>query len=211
MQPGYLSIEGNIGTGKSTLSHMLAREWNAQLILEQFEDNSFLPKFYSDPKRYAFPLEMSFLTSRYKQLDEQLASGDLFRSSVVADYGLFKSLVFARVTLNEDEYHLYLKLYDIVSGQLRQPDKVVYLHRPVDQLLKQIAKRGRAYEQNMEAGYLRQVQEGYLQYFRQGARQPVLILEMGALDFEQDPHLYRQIKREIQQEQKEAVRVVSMV
>lgn len=190
----YIALEGNIGAGKSTLAKKLAADWDASLILEQFEDNSFLPKFYKEPDRYAFPLEMSFLTSRFNQLKNRIAQNDLFNPRLIADYCLFKSLVFSRITLNLDEYSLYFKMYGIIDHQIRKPDLIVYLHRPVPKLLLNIAKRGRSYEMDMSADYLEMIQNGYLNHFKSLENQAVLILELDNADFENNERIYGVVK-----------------
>ncbi|MBI1222033.1 MAG: deoxynucleoside kinase [Bacteroidetes bacterium] len=190
----FIAIEGNIGSGKSTLANSLSKDWGAALVLEQFEDNSFLPKFYQDPERYAFPLEMSFLAGRFNQLIEKLPQGDLFYPSHVADYSILKSLIFARITLNDDEYRLHLRMFEIIDAQIRKPDLIVYLHRPVEVLLENIRKRGRSYELEIDDDYLNRIQEGYLEYFKSIPDQPVLILEMGSIDFENNALQYGAVK-----------------
>ncbi len=193
-QNWYIALEGNIGAGKTTLATMLAEDWDAGLLLEQFEDNSFLPKFYKEPARYAFPLEMSFLASRFNQLKNRLPQGDLFHPSFVADYCLFKSLVFSRITLDEDEYSLCQKMYEIIDMQIRKPDLIVYLHRPIHKLLLHIMKRGRDYELDIAPDYLDQVQEGYLEHFKTLNNQAVLIIELDGADFQENPMVYGAIK-----------------
>src|SRR5581483_2817689 len=136
----FITIEGNIGAGKTTLAHLLARHFNARLILEEFADNPFLPKFYENPQQYAFPLELFFMAERYKQLKELIHTKDLFQSTTITDYLFTKCLLFARVNLPEEEYHLYQKLFDIIHQQLVQPDLLIYLHAPVDRLQQNIKK-----------------------------------------------------------------------
>lgn len=194
----YIALEGNIGVGKTTLAKRLAEDWGAALTLEQFEDNSFLPRFYQEPERYAFPLEMSFLAARYNQLKNNMVQADMFNPMYVADYCLFKSLVFARITLNEDEYSLYLRLFDIIDLQVRKPDLVVYLHRPLDKLLQNIKKRGRSYEMNIDQAYLEKIQDGYMEHFKTLPQQAVLILELEALDFEHNEKIYGAVRQLIQ-------------
>lgn len=141
----YIAIEGNIGAGKTTLSAKVAEDFNAKLVLERFADNPFLPKFYKDQSRYAFSLEMAFLADRYHQLSDDLAQFDLFRDFIVADYHIFKSLIFSKVTLNEDEYRLYRKLFDIIYKEMPKPDLYIYLYQDTTRLLQHIKKRGRDY------------------------------------------------------------------
>jgi deoxyguanosine kinase len=163
----FITIEGNIGAGKTTLAHLLARHYNARLILEQFADNPFLPKFYENPAQYAFPLELFFMAERYKQLKELVYTGDLFQSFTVSDYLFTKCLLFARVNLPEQEYKLYQGLFEIMYSQLVQPDILIYLHAPVTKLQSNIRKRNRSYEQAIPDEYLLNIQETYTQYIRQ--------------------------------------------
>ena len=179
----YLVIEGNIGAGKTTLSSMIAEKYNARLILEQFAENPFLPKFYQDPERYSFPLELSFLAARYHQLHRELTSPDLFKSFTVADYFFSKSLIFSKITLQVDEFNLYRTLFDIIHKQLPKPDLYVYLHVGVEKLLSNIHKRGRDYEKDIGGDYLEKLQEGYFEYLRSLAGQRILILDINDLDF----------------------------
>ncbi|MCI0522656.1 MAG: deoxynucleoside kinase [Bacteroidales bacterium] len=189
----YIVIEGNIGAGKTTLASMIAKEYNAKLILERFADNPFLPKFYSDPARYSFPLELSFLADRYRQLKEELVEPDLFRSFTVADYYFMKSLVFASSTLEKDEFSLYRQIYYIIYGSLPKPDLYVYLHVPPERLLLNIAMRGREYEKSITAEYLSGIQESYFNFFRQNPENRYLILEVNDLDFVMHPDDYRKV------------------
>jgi deoxyguanosine kinase len=145
----FIAIEGNIGAGKTSLAHLLSKDFGAKLILEEFEDNSFLPKFYEDNRRFAFPLEMSFLAARFNQLKKQLHEPDLFQQRIVSDYIFAKCLLFSKVTLDEDEYELYQKLFEIINLQMRQPDLLVYLHNPIEKLQWNILNRGRVYEQHI--------------------------------------------------------------
>ncbi len=189
----YIVIEGNIGAGKTTLASMIAKEHNAKLILERFADNPFLPKFYSDPARFSFPLELSFLADRYRQLKEELVEQDLFRSFTVADYYFMKSLVFASSTLEKDEFTLYRQIFYIIYSSLPKPDLYVYLHVPPERLLLNIALRGREYEKSITAEYLTGIQESYFTFFRQNPENRYLILEINDLDFVLRPEDYRKV------------------
>ncbi len=182
-QFNYIAIEGNIGAGKTTLALKLAEDCNAKLILERFADNPFLPKFYKDQSRYAFPLEMSFLADRYQQLSDDLAQFDLFKDFVVADYHIFKSLIFAKVTLQEDEFRLYKTMFDIIHKEMPKPDLYVYLYQNTDRLLVNIKKRGRSYEQDIPADYLEKINQGYLDYIKTQTDLNVLIIDVSGLDF----------------------------
>jgi deoxyadenosine/deoxycytidine kinase len=163
----FIAIEGNIGAGKTTLAHLLAKYLNARLVLEEFADNPFLPKFYENPQQYAFPLELFFMAERYKQLKDLIHTKDLFHSVTVSDYLFTKCLLFAKVNLTEEEFRLYQKLYDIIRQPLIQPDLLIYLHVPVQKLQKNIRKRNRAYELNIPDDYLFRLQETYTHYIRQ--------------------------------------------
>jgi len=179
----YIVIEGNIGAGKTSFASLLAEECNARLILEQFEENSFLPKFYEDPARYAFPLELSFLADRYQQLKTQFNASDLFKSFTVADYFIFKSLIFASKNLEPLEFGLYSKLFSIVSSVVPKPDMIVYLYLSLENLKKNIEKRGRPYEQNIQFEYLDKIQKGYLEFLHQQMDLRVLVVDTNGLDF----------------------------
>ncbi|MRG43698.1 deoxynucleoside kinase [Chitinophaga sp. SYP-B3965] len=182
MQYRFITIEGNIGAGKTTLATKLAEHLQAKLILEGFADNPFLPKFYKEPDQYAFPLELFFMAERYKQLKELLSGQDLFSRHTVSDYLFVKSLLFAKMNLKEDEFSLYQKLFDIINPQLAQPDLLIYLHAPVSQLQQNIKKRNRAYEQQIPDTYLANVQDMYTQFIRQ---HPVrtLLVDTTKMDF----------------------------
>jgi deoxyadenosine/deoxycytidine kinase len=163
----FITIEGNIGAGKTTLAHLLARYYNARLILEEFTDNPFLPKFYQNPKQFAFPLELFFMAERYKQLKDLIHTKDLFQSVTVSDYLFTKCLLFAKVNLPEEEFHLYQRLFDIIHQQLVQPEILIYLHSPVTKLQQNIKKRNRSYEQSIPDEYLFNIQETYTHYIKQ--------------------------------------------
>lgn len=163
----FITIEGNIGAGKTTLSHLLAKHYNARLILEEFADNPFLAKFYENPAQYAFPVELFFMAERYKQLKDLIHTKDLFQSITVSDYLFTKCLLFAKVTLQEDEFRLYQRLFDIIHQQLVQPDILIYLHAPVSKLQENIRKRQRSYEQNIPDDYLFNIQQTYTHYIKQ--------------------------------------------
>lgn len=179
----YVAIEGNIGAGKTTLSGKLSEDFNAKLVLERFADNPFLPKFYADQPRYAFSLEMSFLADRYQQLSDDLSQFDLFRDFVVADYHIFKSLIFSKVTLSEDEYRLYRKLFDIIYKEMPKPDLYVYLYQNTETLLAHIKQRGRSYEQDIQPEYLEKINRGYLDYIKSQPGLNVLVLDVSERDF----------------------------
>ncbi len=179
----YIAIEGNIGAGKTTLASMIARDFNAKLILERFKDNPFLPQFYKDKTRYAFALEMSFLADRYQQLLDDLGQHDLFKDFMISDYDSHKSLIFAQITLNNDEFALYKKLHGIMYREIVKPGLYVYLYQNTERLLDNIKKRGRAYEQDISQEYLTQIGAGYLKYIKTKREGNVKIIDVTALDF----------------------------
>ena len=167
MKYSFVTIEGNIGAGKTTLANILSQKFNAKLVLEAFADNPFLPKFYEQPEQYAFPLELFFMAERYKQLKELLHTKDMFQSITISDYLFTKCLLFAKVNLPEEEYKLYQKLFDIINPQIIQPDILIYLHSPLEKLKQNIKKRNREYEQQIPDDYLLTLQETYNSYIKQ--------------------------------------------
>ncbi len=188
----FITIEGNIGAGKTTLSGLLQKHFEAKLILEQFADNPFLPKFYEDRKRYSFPLELSFLAERYKQLREMLNTRELFNQYVISDYLFIKSKLFAMVNLPADEYKLYETLFDIIYPNLPEPDLIIYLHAPLDKLKQNIKTRNRDYEQNIEDDYLNDLQRAYLQLIKSD-KFKTLIIDTTQTDFLNKPEQFTQL------------------
>ena len=191
----YIIVEGCIGAGKTTLSKMLAEDFNAELVLERFADNPFLPKFYKDPVHYAFPVEMTFLMDRYQQLKNLLSARDLFTEAVIGDYFIDKCIIFSKNNLLPDEYNLYKNVFDTISSFLPKPDMILYLYNDTQQLLQNIARRGREYEKDITAEYLQDIQESYLTYFRQHANMPILLVETAQMDFVANPADYRRIRQ----------------
>jgi deoxyadenosine/deoxycytidine kinase len=189
----YVVIEGNIGAGKTTLAGKIADQFNARLILERFADNPFLPKFYKEPDKYSFPLELSFLADRYKQLKEELVVQDLFKTFTIADYYFMKSLVFAASTLTGDEYNLYRQIFYIIYGSLPKPDIYVYLHLEPEKLLQNIEKRGRNYERSITKEYLKKIEESYFSFFRQNPENRYLIIDINQIDFVENENHYTRI------------------
>lgn len=189
----YVAIEGNIGSGKTSLSNLMSDEFNAKIVLERFADNPFLPKFYEDQERFAFPLEMSFLADRYQQLTDDLAQFDLFKNFIVSDYYIFKSLIFAQVTLQKEEYALYRKMFDIMYKEISKPDLYIYLYQNTDRLLENIKKRGRIYEQNIEASYLEKIHVGYINFIKTEQDLNTLIIDVSELDFVNNLKDYREV------------------
>ncbi len=182
MQYNFVTIEGNIGAGKTTLAHLLSKHFNSRLILEAFADNPFLPKFYESPEQYAFPLELFFMAERYKQLKEMLGTKDMFQTVTVSDYLFTKCLLFAKVNLPDEEFRLYQKLFEIINPQIVQPDILIYLHTPVTKLQENIKKRNREYEQAIPNDYLFTLQETYTQYIKQHNIK-TLFVDAGNADF----------------------------
>lgn len=193
----YIAIEGNIGAGKTSLAKMMSDEFNAKIVLERFADNPFLPKFYEDKERYAFPLEMSFLADRYQQLSDDLAQFDLFKNLIVSDYYIFKSLIFAQVTLQKDEYLLYRKMFDLMYKEITKPDLYVYLYQNTDRLIKNIKKRGREYEQNISSDYLKKIHNGYSNFIKTQQGLNTLTIDVSKLDFVNNKDDYQLIIKKI--------------
>jgi deoxyadenosine/deoxycytidine kinase len=189
MKYSFITVEGNIGAGKTTLANLLAKHYNARLILEQFADNPFLPKFYADPKQYAFPLELFFMAERFKQLKDLLQQRDLFQSVTISDYLFTKCLLFAKVNLPNDEFDLYQRLFEIIHQQLVQPDILIYLHAPVAKLQQNIRKRGRSYEQSIPDDYLFSIQETYTHYIRQHNLKTIVVDASNADFLSNETHL----------------------
>jgi len=179
----FLVIEGNIGAGKTTLAQMISRDYNAQLVTESFAGNPFLPKFYANPSAYAFTLEMSFLAERYSQLMNELQNRDLFKDFAIADYYFMKSLIFASVTLSEDEYALYRKFFNLIYSRLPRPDLYVFLYKDTSLLQKLIKKRGREYENEISDNYLDDITKAYFNFFKQQNEFPVVIIDTNNIDF----------------------------
>jgi deoxyadenosine/deoxycytidine kinase len=167
MKYHFITIEGNIGAGKTTLAHLLSKHYDARLVLEEFADNPFLSKFYENPQQYAFPVELFFMAERFKQLKDLIQQKDMFQNVTISDYLFTKCLLFSKVTLPEDEFRLYQRLFEIIHQQLIQPDILIYLHAPVSKLQANIKMRNRSYEQNIPDDYLFNLQETYTHYIKQ--------------------------------------------
>ncbi len=193
----YIAIEGNIGAGKTSLASMMASEFNAKLILERFKENAFLPMFYKDPVRFAFPLEMSFLADRYQQLLDDLTQYDLFKDNVIADYDCFKSMIFAKITLQEEEYNLYKKIFHIMYKELPNPDVYIYLYQNTDRLLENIKQRGRSFEQEIEATYLNKINQGYMDFIKNQHNDSIRIIDISDMDFIKNRADYIRILKKI--------------
>jgi deoxyadenosine/deoxycytidine kinase len=193
----YLAIEGNIGAGKTSLATLISEDFNAKLVLERFKDNPFLPKFYKDQNRYAFPLEMSFLADRYQQLLDDISQYDLFKEFIVADYDLYKSLIFAKVTLQQEEYALYKKLFHLMYKEIARPDLYVYLYQTTESLLANIKKRGRSYESDIQPDYLEKLNKGYQEYIKSFPEGTVKVVDVSDLDFVANRADYLKVLRAI--------------
>ncbi|MGX1928827.1 2-amino-4-hydroxy-6-hydroxymethyldihydropteridine diphosphokinase [Flagellimonas sp. 2504JD4-2] len=189
----FIAVEGNIGAGKTTLSKMIAADFNAKLVLERFADNPFLPKFYEDQSRYAFPLEMSFLADRYQQFTDDTSQFDLFKNFMISDYDIFKSLIFAKITLQQEEFDLYRKVFNFMYKEVKKPEIYLYLYQNTERLLDNIKKRGRDYEQNISPSYLEQINRGYLDFIKGHPNQNSMILDISELDFVDQPNDYNTI------------------
>jgi len=192
MQYHYIAIEGNIGAGKTTLAHLLAKKLQARLVLEEFADNPFLEKFYDNPLQYAFPTELFFMAERYKQLKEMVQAPDLFNTITISDYMFRKSLLFASINLPEDEFKLYQKLFDVMYQTMIHPDLLIYLHAPVSKLQKNIRKRNRSFEQHIPDEYLYNIQTGYTGFMKQ-QNVKMLLVDVSRADFLGNPDHLKQI------------------
>lgn len=193
----YVAIEGNIGAGKTSLATQLASDFNTKLVLERFKENPFLPEFYKDSDRFAFPLEMSFLADRYQQLLDDLTQHDLFKENVIGDYDAYKSLIFAKITLQEQEFILYKKLYQITYKELPKPDAYVYLYQNTERLLQNIKNRGRDFEQEIEASYLQKINEGYMEFIKNQHSDTIKIIDISEMDFVNNRFDYIQVLNQI--------------
>jgi deoxyguanosine kinase len=210
MKNQFIAIEGNIGAGKTTLATMLAKEWDARLMLEQFAENPFLPLFYNDPEKYAFPLELSFLGERFEQLKKTLVPTNLFQPMVISDYYILKSLLFARVNLAEAEYNLFHKLFYLISDTFPKPDLLVYLNSSIETLQKNIRQRGRSYETEMKDEYLEQIHRNYMDAFKQETQTPVLLINLANNDFVKDPETFETIRFHIQKSYPSGLHIIDL-
>ena len=194
MNYNFIAIEGNIGSGKTSLASQIASDFKSELILESFSDNPFLPKFYKDPEKYSFSLELFFMSERYHQLKDNINS-DLFFNNKISDYFFMKSRIFAKTNLQRDELLLFEKLFDIMLASLPAPDLLVYLHSDIKRLQANIKKRGREYEQNIKDSYLESIQDSYFDYLNKQNKSAVLIIDITDVDFVNDLNIYTEIKR----------------
>jgi len=206
----FITIEGNIGTGKTTICKTLAEEYNMKLVLESFADNPFLPFFYENAERYAFPVELFFMTERHKQLQENVLQSDLFQQTVLADYFFLKTVLFAKNNLNDNEFRLFHRLFKIMNDTFPKPDLLIYLHRPVEVLLKNIKSRNRSYEQNITPQYLESLQNAYFDYFKVEREIPILILEMQDVNFNIGNEPYQKLIQLLQKQHPPGVQHISL-
>ena len=195
MRYNFITIEGNIGAGKTTLSTRIAKDFGGKLILEEFADNPFLPKFYENKDKHAFALELSFLAERYQQLRDLLPEQDLFSRFTISDYYIFKSLIFAKNNLDEEEYRLFRRFFDIMYSMLPHPDVLVYLYLDVENLQRNIRKRGRPFEQSISDDYLIEVQRSYMDFLKQQPDQRILLVDTNGINFaENDDHYHKMLE-----------------
>ena len=196
MQYNYIAIEGTIGAGKTTLATRIASDFNGKLVLEEFEGdkNPFLPKFYKEPEKYSFQLEMTFLALRYQQLKDKLGMLDLFQDFIISDYYVAKSLIFSRNNLQEDEYQLFSRFFNIIFSDMPKPELLVYLYSDIERLQANIHKRGRSYEQEISDDYLADIQQGYMNFLnQQQGNMRILLLDTTRLDFVVNEKDYQRI------------------
>jgi deoxyguanosine kinase len=196
----FIAIEGNIGAGKTTFCEMLAQDFDCRLILEQFTDNPFLPLFYDSPERYAFPVELFFMTERHKQLQSAFAEADLFIPISISDYFFLKTQLFAKNNLNNEEFRLFYRLFEVLNSTFPKPDLLIYLHRSVEDLMFNIKKRGRTYETDISPEYLLNIQNVYFEYFRTETSLPIVIVDVEGVDFINNRYFYAALVEVLGQE-----------
>ncbi|MBR2771524.1 MAG: deoxynucleoside kinase [Bacteroidales bacterium] len=196
MHYNYIAIEGTVGAGKTSLATRIAKDFNGRLILEEFEGdkNPFLPKFYKEPEKYSFQLEMTFLALRFQQLKDKLGVLDLFHDFIISDYYVAKSLIFSRNNLQEDEYQLFSRFFNIIFSDMPKPELLVYLYSGVERLQRNIRQRGRSYEQEISDAYLENIQQGYFDFLRQQQNSMrILLIDTNRLDFVANEGDYQRI------------------
>jgi len=206
----FVCIEGNIGTGKTSLVEKLAFEYGGRKLLEEFDNNPFLPLFYSDPDRYAFTVELFFMTERYKQMQNHISNQDLFAHYLFSDFSFTKTLLFARKNLQDEEYKLFQMLFTVLNKSFPKPDLMVYLHRDIPFLLQNIKDRNRSFEQTISADYLQTIQDSYFEYLRNITSFPVLILDLKDMDFVNNPQHYETVKFLISKEYRPGVHRIAL-
>ena len=208
MRYDYIAIEGNIGAGKTSLATRLSEDFSGKLVLEEFADNPFLPKFYEDRDRYAFPLELSFLAERFSQLKEILASRDLFNNLIIADYFISKSMIFSKANLKGDEFELFSKMFHIIEASLPAPSLLVFLHLSSDKLIENIQKRGREYEQKIAPSYLIEVEKSYFKFIKQHRKLRVVVIDTNEVDFVSNEADYQKMVSIIQQDHPKGITLI---
>jgi len=206
----FVCIEGNIGSGKTSLVERMSRDYNGRMLLEQFEDNPFLPLFYNNPERYAFTVELFFMTERYKQLQNHISNQDLFSSKIFSDFSFIKTLLFARKNLQDEEYKLFQMLFSVLNKSFPKPDLLVYLHRDVKHLLKNIRERNRSFENTIGDEYLLTIQDSYFEYLRNITSFPVLILDLQDMDFVSNEQHYETVRFLISKQYRPGVHRISL-
>ncbi len=192
----FIAIEGVIGAGKTTLAELLADQRKARLVLEQFEENPFLPKFYEDRQRFAFQTQLAFLASRFKQ-QQHMTNRDLFHGFIISDYLFEKDRIFARLNLDDDELALYDKIYQIMAGITAKPDLVIFLQSNVKRLMQNIKNRGREYEKHITEGYLSELNDAYNRFFYHYNKTPLMIINASEIDFVKNPNHLTYIEEQI--------------
>lgn len=210
MKYRYVTIEGNIGAGKTTLASLLAKEYGGKIIKEQFRENPYLAKFYEDKERYAFQLEMSFLLERYAQLNKVLSEPHIFDQFVVSDYMFTKSLLFAKINLSREEHQLFRHLFDLISKKLPKPDLIFYLHADTQQLLDNIKKRGRSYEQMITKPYLNKIERMYMEYFKQMPDQKIVVVNVKNTDWVSNVFMFQHLLELFDNDYKQGINVVNL-
>ena len=197
---GYIAIEGPIGVGKTSLAQALGLRLGARIVLEDTDSNPFIARFYQDPEKYAFPVQLYFLLTRYNQ-QRQLAQQDLFAQATVSDYLLAKDRIFARLNLDPDELVLYEGVYRLLDGHLARPDLVVYLRAGVEVLAERLRKRNRTFERHISLEYLERVSSAYRDFFFYYEETPLLVVDSSEIDFVDDPSDLEDLLREIDRTQ----------
>lgn len=206
----YVCIEGNIGSGKTTFCEMMAEKYPISLVLEEFDDNPFLPLFYKNQSKWAFTVELFFMTERYKQLGETISRRNMFDDFILGDYFFTKTLLFARKNLSDEEFKMFHKIFQVLNSNFPPPELVIYFHRDVNYLRKNIEKRGRPYEEGITKEYLTTIQNSYFEYFRNVLSYPVIILDLKDIDFENKPIYFEFIESLMQKEYHPGVHRMSL-
>jgi|TARA_B110000285_G_C15077474_1_gene591590 deoxyadenosine/deoxycytidine kinase len=205
----FIAVEGNIGAGKTSFCNRIADDFNCQIILESFEDNPFLPQFYQNPERYAFPVELFFMTERHKQLQAGLLEPELFKDGTIADYFFLKTLLFAKNNLSDEEHRLFSRVFKVLNASFPKPDLLVYLHRSVENLQVNIEKRGREYEKDITNDYLKKLQNTYFEFFRTEMSMPILIIDVEKADFLKDDVTYNKLLKLMSEDYKLGINYIT--